>query len=69
MFELSRLLFPGSFTLAILAVVVLALVLPCRGEGGQLVGIGSEIAVAALFFSIVQTCLALFLVGSYTGAP
>ena len=49
MFELSSLLFPDSFTLAILAVVVLALVLPCRGEGGQLVGIGSEIAVAALF--------------------
>jgi len=47
--KLSRLL-PDSFTLAILAVVVLALVLPCSGESAHLVGIGSEIAIVLLFF-------------------
>jgi sodium/bile acid cotransporter 7 len=41
---------PDSFTLAILAIVALALVLPCSGEGARLVGIGSEIAIALLFF-------------------
>src|SRR6185295_3716479 len=39
-----------SFTLAILAIVALALVLPCSGEAARLVGIGSEIAIALLFF-------------------
>ena len=47
--RLSRLL-PDRFTLAILAVVVLALVLPRSGESAHLVGIGSEIAIALLFF-------------------
>ena len=41
---------PDSFTLAIVAVVVLALVLPCSGESARLVAIGSEIAIALLFF-------------------
>jgi sodium/bile acid cotransporter 7 len=39
-----------SFTLAIAAVVLLALVLPCSGESARLVGIGSEIAIILLFF-------------------
>jgi solute carrier family 10 (sodium/bile acid cotransporter), member 7 len=39
-----------SFTLAIMLVVVLALTLPCRGESARLVSIGSEIAIALLFF-------------------
>ena len=39
-----------SFTLAIAAVVLLALVLPCSGESARLVGIGSEIAIVLLFF-------------------
>src|SRR5882757_7403106 len=39
-----------SFTLAIAAVVLLALVLPCSGESARLVGIGSEIAIVVLFF-------------------
>jgi solute carrier family 10 (sodium/bile acid cotransporter), member 7 len=39
-----------GFTLAILGVAVLALVVPCRGEGARLVGIGSEVAIALLFF-------------------
>ncbi len=43
-------LIPDSFTVAILAVVVLALVLPCSGESARLVGIGSEFAIALLFF-------------------
>jgi sodium/bile acid cotransporter 7 len=47
--KLARLI-PDSFTLAILAVVVLALVLPCSGESARWVGIGSEIAIALLFF-------------------
>jgi sodium/bile acid cotransporter 7 len=47
--SLSRLL-PDSFTLAILGVVALSLVLPCRGEGARWVAIGSEIAIALLFF-------------------
>ena len=47
--KLSR-LFPDSFTLAILAVVVLSLVLPCRGESARWVAIGSEIAIVLLFF-------------------
>jgi solute carrier family 10 (sodium/bile acid cotransporter), member 7 len=47
--KLARLV-PDSFTLAILAAVVLALVLPCSGEGARLVGIGSEFAIALLFF-------------------
>src|SRR5580765_4454521 len=47
--KLSR-LFPDSFTLAILVVVVLSLVLPCGGESARWVAIGSEIAIALLFF-------------------
>jgi solute carrier family 10 (sodium/bile acid cotransporter), member 7 len=47
--QLSR-LFPDSFTLAIIAIVALALVLPCWGEGARWVAIGSEIAIALLFF-------------------
>ena len=47
--ELSRLL-PDSFTLAILGVVLLSLVLPCRGESAGWVANGSEIAIALLFF-------------------
>src|SRR5262249_24237854 len=39
-----------SFTLAILAAVLLALVLPCRGETARLVGIGGEVAILLLFF-------------------
>jgi solute carrier family 10 (sodium/bile acid cotransporter), member 7 len=39
-----------GFTLAILAAVLLALVVPCSGEAARLVGIGSEIAIALLFF-------------------
>jgi sodium/bile acid cotransporter 7 len=39
-----------SFTLAIAAVVLLALVLPCSGESARLAGIGSEIAIVLLFF-------------------
>jgi solute carrier family 10 (sodium/bile acid cotransporter), member 7 len=38
------------FTLAILAAVALALILPCRGEAAQVVGIGSQVAIAVLFF-------------------
>ncbi len=47
--RLPRLL-PDSFTLAILGVVVLALMLPCSGEIARLVAIGSDIAIALLFF-------------------
>jgi sodium/bile acid cotransporter 7 len=47
--KLSWLRFDG-FTLAILAAVLLALVVPCSGEAARLVGIGSEIAIALLFF-------------------
>lgn len=39
-----------SFTLAIVGVAVLALLLPCRGEGARLVALGSEGAIALLFF-------------------
>jgi solute carrier family 10 (sodium/bile acid cotransporter), member 7 len=39
-----------SFTLAIAAVVLLAVVVPCSGESARLVGIGSEIAIVLLFF-------------------
>ena len=49
MHRLPRLI-PDRFTLAILAVVILALMLPCSGESARLVGIGSEIAIALLFF-------------------
>jgi solute carrier family 10 (sodium/bile acid cotransporter), member 7 len=47
--ELSRLL-PDSFTLAILGVVLLSLVLPCRHESAVWVVNGSAIAIALLFF-------------------
>src|SRR5437762_2248354 len=41
---------PDTFTLAILADLVLAAFFPCRGETARLVGIGSQIAIALLFF-------------------
>jgi sodium/bile acid cotransporter 7 len=41
---------PDGFTLAILGVVVLAAVLPCRGEAARAVGIVSQMAIALLFF-------------------
>lgn len=47
--KLARLL-PDSFTLGIVAVVILALLLPCRGESARVVGVGSQIAIALLFF-------------------
>ena len=43
-------LVPDSFTLAIVAAVVLSLVLPCSGESARWVAIGSELAIALLFF-------------------
>ena len=43
-------LVPDSFTLAIVAAVVLSLALPCSGESAHWVAIGSEIAIALLFF-------------------
>ena len=43
-------LIPDSFTLAIVAAVVLSLVLPCSGESANWVAIGSELAIALLFF-------------------
>lgn len=39
-----------NFTLAILAVMAFALVLPCRGDAARLVGVASELAIALLFF-------------------
>jgi len=41
---------PDSFMLAILAAVGMALVLPCRGESARWVAIGSDVAIALLFF-------------------
>jgi sodium/bile acid cotransporter 7 len=49
MSKLSRFL-PDSFTLAIVAAVASAAILPCYGEGARLVAVGSEIAIALLFF-------------------
>ena len=43
-------LLPDSFTAAIIAVVALAVMLPCSGDSARLVGIGSEVAIAVLFF-------------------
>jgi sodium/bile acid cotransporter 7 len=43
-------LLPDSFTAGIIAVVVLAVVLPCSGESARWVGFGSNVAVALLFF-------------------
>jgi solute carrier family 10 (sodium/bile acid cotransporter), member 7 len=43
-------LLPDSFTAAIIAVVVLAVMLPCGGDAARWVGIGSEVAIAVLFF-------------------
>lgn len=39
-----------TFMLAILAVMAVALVLPCRGEAALVVGVASEAAIALLFF-------------------
>ncbi|HKD75625.1 MAG TPA: bile acid:sodium symporter, partial [Ktedonobacterales bacterium] len=47
--RISRLV-PDSFTLAIVAAVALSLVLPCSGESALWVAVGSEIAIALLFF-------------------
>lgn len=41
---------PDSFTVAIITVVILALLLPCRGDSARWIAIGSEIAIASLFF-------------------
>lgn len=41
---------PDRFTAGIIAVVVLAVVLPCRGDSARWVGFGSNVAVALLFF-------------------
>ena len=41
---------PDGFMLAILAAVGMALVLPCRGESARWVAIGSDVAIALLFF-------------------
>jgi sodium/bile acid cotransporter 7 len=49
MSRFSRIL-PDAFTAAIIAAALLALVLPCRGSSARLVAIGSEIAIALLFF-------------------
>jgi sodium/bile acid cotransporter 7 len=43
-------LVPDSFTLAIVAAVALSLALPCSGENARWVAIGSEVAIALLFF-------------------
>jgi solute carrier family 10 (sodium/bile acid cotransporter), member 7 len=43
-------LLPDRFTATIIAAVVLAVVLPCRGEGARWIGIGSDVAIAVLFF-------------------
>ena len=43
-------LLPDSFTAGIMAVVFLAVMLPCSGDGARWVGIGSEVAIAVLFF-------------------
>jgi sodium/bile acid cotransporter 7 len=45
----SRLI-PDGFTLAIIGIVVLSLVLPCAGESARWVAVGSEFAIALLFF-------------------
>jgi solute carrier family 10 (sodium/bile acid cotransporter), member 7 len=47
--RLSRLV-PDSFTVAIVAVVILGLVLPCSGESARWVAAGSEVAIGLLFF-------------------
>ena len=47
--KLARLV-PDSFTLAILTAVILSLLLPCSGESARVVGVGSQIAIALLFF-------------------
>jgi glucose/arabinose dehydrogenase/predicted Na+-dependent transporter len=49
MTKLARFL-PDRFTLAILAMLVFALVLPCRGESARLVALGGDVAIALLFF-------------------
>ena len=43
-------LVPDSFTLAIVAAVVLSLALPCSGDSANWVAVGSQIAIALLFF-------------------
>jgi len=43
-------LLPDSFTAAIIAVAVLAVILPCSGDSARWIGIGSEVAIAVLFF-------------------
>jgi sodium/bile acid cotransporter 7 len=41
---------PDSFTVAILGTVTLALIIPCTGASARLVAIGSQFAIALLFF-------------------
>jgi sodium/bile acid cotransporter 7 len=41
---------PDKFTLALITTVVLATLLPCRGEGARFFDVATIIAIAALFF-------------------
>jgi len=41
---------PDGFTVAILASLVLAVVVPCRGDSARAVAVGSDVAIALLFF-------------------
>ncbi|MDE1892810.1 MAG: bile acid:sodium symporter [Xanthomonadaceae bacterium] len=45
-----RRLVPDYFTLALLATVALASLLPCRGEGARVFGVITDAAIALLFF-------------------
>ena len=47
--RLPRIL-PDGFTLAIMVTVIVAIVLPCRGAAASVVQVGSEAAIALLFF-------------------
>src|SRR4249920_3623065 len=71
-----------TFTLAILADLVLAAFFPCRGETARLVGIGRQIANALLFFlqwtrlsrqsvlaAILHWLLHLVILGTTLAAP
>jgi sodium/bile acid cotransporter 7 len=49
MTKLARFL-PDRFTQAIVAMLALALVLPCRGDSARVVALGGEVAIALLFF-------------------
>ncbi len=43
-------LFPDTFTVSILAIVALAVLVPCRGAAGRWVDATSQMAIAVLFF-------------------